>query len=161
MDYWFDTIFNIYKNTVQDTVLKTFAVLFICIKIYFDFGSIIFSALWHHFQSTASVCVCNIIYNIMIICTVLLRHLVSQNHVDKLHLLIEQPEQAAHQTWPRLDDVAQVARVGGLRHISWHITSHMTFSCHAMTSSPEAPSRRNLRSSHHRTRCWNVKIFNV
>ena len=46
-----------------------------------------------------TVCVCFVIYNIhVIICTVLLRHLVSQNHVDKLHLLIEQPEQAAHQT---------------------------------------------------------------
>ena len=117
--------YNIYKNTVQDTALKTFAVLFIGIKIYLKFGSIIFSALWHHFRSTASVCVCFVIYNIhVIICTVLLRHLVSQNHVDKLHLLIEQPEQAAHQTWPRLDDVAQVAGVGGLRHISWH--HHMT-----------------------------------
>ena len=50
-----------------------------------------------NFRNTASVCVRYLQYYI-IICTVLLLHLVSQNHVDKLHLLIEQPEQAAHQT---------------------------------------------------------------
>ena len=65
----------------------------------FKFGSIIFSSqLCGTISEALHPYVYMYVIYCIIICTVLLRHLVSQNHVDKLHLLIEQPEQAAHQT---------------------------------------------------------------